>query len=1537
MMSARNILRIGLDVGSTTVKIVVYDSDFNLLYEQYQRHFSDIRKTITELLNATCTRYEGELAAVAVTGSGGILVSKWLGLPFVQEVIAGAKAVEHFIPQTDVAIELGGEDAKITYFTNGVEQRMNGTCAGGTGAFVDQMAALLKTDAQGLDDLAYGYSTIYPIASRCGVFAKSDIQPLLNEGASRKDIAASVFQSIVNQTISGLACGRPIRGNIAFLGGPLCFLPQLRERFIATLNLTPEQVILPDRSHLFAAIGAALAAPEVGVAGRNGGSGGVAVGSANENGDNTGMSAGGGIVEMGELLGRLGRLGAVEAAEVKRLPPLFASEVEYQAFESRHKKAAVRKKPLHAHNGECYLGIDAGSTTTKLALTDRGGALLYSHYSPNGGNPLLSTVDALRALYAGLPDSAYIAGATVTGYGENLIKTALNADYGEIETIAHYKAAKKFLPSVEFILDVGGQDMKCMKIRDGSIESIMLNEACSSGCGSFLETFAQSLELGLDAFIGLAVRSRSPVDLGSRCTVFMNSRVKQAQKEGADAGDISAGLSYSVIKNALYKVIKIRKPEDMGEKVIVQGGTFLNDAVLRAFEQMAGREAVRPDIAGLMGAYGAALTACERVCQSEQASQAAPSAPVRSTILGPDQLEHFNFSASTRRCGLCGNGCTLTVNDFGAGRQMITGNRCERGAGIERTRDPLPDLYAYKYRRTFSHYRPLAADDAPRGRVGIPRVLNIYENYPFWFTFFTELKFRVLLSPRSTKQIYELGIESMPSESVCYPGKLVHGHISSLVSERPDFIFHPCITHEVREDKGADNCFNCPIVTSYPEVIKNNMDEIEESHVRYLNPFLPFRDLEKLKKRLYDELSGHCRGAAVTFEEIGTAVDRASEEYERFKADIRGEGERALRIIEEKGVMGIVLAGRPYHIDPEINHGIPEMITGLGMAVLSEDSVAHLAPLERPIRAVDQWAYHTRLYSAANFTGLHKNLELIQLNSFGCGIDAITTDQVHEILHAYGKLHTVLKIDEVNNLGAARIRIRSLQSAIIERQSEAAGGAGRARGKAGHLHNIASRLEGGISHLQGGITHIQGGINHIQGGINHIQGGINHLADGISHLQGGISQIQGGMGYLFDKIKFTKKMRKRHTILAPQMSPIHFQFLETAFHASGYNLEVLPGTDDVRQIDEGLKHVNNDACYPSILVVGQIIAALKSGLYDIDSVSVLISQTGGGCRATNYIGFIRKALRDSGFDHVPVISLNMLSIEKNPGFKLTPLMLVKVMMGILFGDLLMKLVLATRPYEAVPGSVDALCESYVERCKNSVRKGRLIGFNRTAADIIKAFDEIELIDMTKPKVGLVGEILVKFHPGANNRVIDLLESEGAEAVVPDLMGFILYCAYGTRFNWKYLDGKWYVWLLGSIVIRFVEFISSVMYRKLAASRRFAPPGSVRGLAGAAGEILSLGNTTGEGWLLTAEMVELICEGASNIICMQPFACLPNHITGKGMIKELKRRYPQANIVAVDYDPGASEVNQLNRIKLMLSVAFRELGSAGMGAGAGVRA
>lgn len=1404
-----NIFYIGLDAGSTTVKLVVLDKDYSIIYSRYQRHFSDIRNTIKSLIKEACERFEDSTISVTVTGSGGLLVSGWLDIPFVQEVIAGTNAVERFYLGTDVAIELGGEDAKITYFDGQMEQRMNGTCAGGTGAFIDQMASLLKTDASGLNELAKGCKAIYPIASRCGVFAKTDIQPLLNEGAAREDIAASIFQAVVNQTISGLACGKPIKGTVAFLGGPLYFLSELGKRFTETLNLNDNQAIFPENAQLLVAIGAALS-------------------SSHEN-----------TMLFKDLLDRLENPGSTDEEGIGNLSPLFLNEEEYKVFRDRQDMYKAKRRELSAYKGLCFLGLDAGSTTTKAVLTDSQGNLLYSYYKSNEGSPLKSALYILKDIYKKLPPGVKISSSAVTGYGEGLIKAALSVDIGEIETVAHYKAAQFFLPGVEFILDIGGQDMKCLRVKDGVIDSILLNEACSSGCGSFLETFANSLGMTIQDFAKSALFSKKPVDLGTRCTVFMNSRVKQAQKEGAEVGDISAGLSYSVIKNALMKVIKIRDPKDMGEKIIAQGGTFHNDAVLRSFELISGREVVRPDIAGLMGAFGAALIARERFNEG-----------YASTLLKEEMLQSFSVDTSIRRCGLCGNNCLLTVNKFSDGGQFISGNRCERGAGEDKKDEDIPNLFEYKYKRIFG-YKPLSLEQAKRGVVGIPRVLNIYENYPFWFTFFTELGFRVELSQRSSRKVYEMGMDSIPSESVCYPAKIAHGHIMSLIKRGIKFIFYPCIPLEKKEQEEANNHFNCPVVTSYPEVIKNNIGQLKEEGVLFMNPFLPIDDKKRLTERLYEEF----KSFGIEKWEILHAVDSAWQEASDAKCDIRKKGEEALEYIERTGINGIVLSGRPYQDDPEIHHGIPDLITSFKMAVLTEDSVAHLGKVERPLRVVDQWVYHSRLYAAASFTAQRDDLELVQLNSFGCGLDAVTTDQVKELLERHGKIYTVIKIDEGNNLGAVRIRIRSLKAAMEERE----------------------------------------------------RSGIKPKAQELSQR----------------RVLFTRAMKPRHTILAPQMSPIHFQFLQEAFNVCGYNVEILPSVDK-NAVDEGLKYVNNDACYPSILVVGQIIEALKSGRYDLDNTSVIITQTGGGCRATNYIGFLRKALKDAGLNNVPVISLNASGMERNPGFKITPGLINKSLMAIMYGDLFMNVLYRVRPYEKVPGSANALYESWVDICKKSVRSGYRSTFKKNIKAIVRDFDSLEIVDTIKPRVGLVGEILVKFHPTANNNIVDIIEKEGAEAVMPDLMGFLLYTAYNHEFKHKYLSGSKKSRILGRIAIWFIEYYRRGLKRALKKSRRFHPPGSIDKLAKDASEILSIGNQMGEGWFLTGEMVELIKSEVPNIICMQPFACLPNHITGKGAIKELRLRFPMANIAAIDYDPGASEVNQLNRIKLMLSTAYKNM-------------
>ena len=1403
--------KLGIDIGSTTVKVSIIEDGGKLLFADYKRHFANIQETLADLLREGEEKLGALTVEPVITGSGGLTLSKHLGIPFVQEVVAVATSLKDYAPQTDVAIELGGEDAKIIYFTGGIDQRMNGICAGGTGSFIDQMASLLQTDASGLNEYAKNYKAIYPIAARCGVFAKTDIQPLINEGATKEDLSASIFQAVVNQTISGLACGKPIRGNVAFLGGPLHFLSELRAAFIRTLNLGTDQIIAPDHSHLFAAIGAAM----------------------NSDPKTT--------ASLHDLIERLSH-GIKMDFEVKRMEPLFTDEADYEKFRTRHASHDVKKGDLATYEGNCYLGIDAGSTTTKVALVGEDGSLLYRFYSNNNGSPLATAIRAMQEIHDQLPEKAQIAYSCSTGYGEALLKSALMLDEGEVETISHYYAAAAFEPDVDCILDIGGQDMKCIKIKDGTVDSVQLNEACSSGCGSFIETFAKSLNYSVQDFAREALFAKNPTDLGTRCTVFMNSNVKQAQKEGASVADISAGLAYSVIKNALFKVIKITNASDLGKHVVVQGGTFYNDAVLRSFEKISGCEAVRPDIAGIMGAYGAALIARERYDASKT-----------TTMLPIDKILSLTYKTTMARCQGCTNHCVLTINRFDGGRQFVTGNRCERGLGGNKQKKDIPNLFDYKYHRMFD-YEPLTADLAPRGTVGIPRVLNMYENYPFWAVFFRELGYRTVLSPKSTRQIYELGIESIPSESECYPAKLAHGHIEWLIRQGLTYIFYPCVPYERNETPEAGNHYNCPMVTSYAENIKNNVESLTDHKVHFRNPFMAFTNEEILTKRLVEEFT---KDQAIPEKEIRAAAHKAWQELIASRQDMEKKGEEVIAWLKETGHHGIVLAGRPYHVDPEINHGIPELITSYGFAVLTEDSVSHLGRVDRPLIVTDQWMYHSRLYEAASYVKTQPNLDLIQLNSFGCGLDAVTTDQVNDILTRSGKIYTLLKIDEVNNLGAARIRVRSLIAAIRVREMR-------------HYHKpIVSSA--------------------------------------------------------YSRVYFTKEMKKNYTILCPQMSPIHFDLIEPAVRSCGYNLEVLQNSDRTA-IDTGLKYVNNDACYPSLIVVGQIMDALLSGKYDLEHTAVIMSQTGGGCRASNYIGFIRRALERAGMPQIPVISLNANGMETNPGFKITLPLLTKAMQAVVYGDLFMRVLYATRPYEAKAGSANALHEKWKAICIKSLQKHSLsmAEFNRNIRGIIHDFDELPRRDVQKPRVGIVGEILVKFSPLANNHVVELLEAEGAEAVMPDLLDFLLYCFYNSNFKADNLGGKRSTAHLCNMGISLLEYFRRTCRRELERSTHFLPPARIQDLASMAKHYVSLGNQTGEGWFLTGEMLELIHSGTTNIICTQPFGCLPNHIVGKGVIKGLRASHPEANIIAVDYDPGASEVNQLNRIKLMLSTAQKNL-------------
>ena len=975
-------LRVGIDIGSTTVKVVVLDEDNQLLFRSYERHYSKTRERACETLRSIQDMLAGQDIKLVITGSAGLGVAKAAGLDFVQEVYATAAAVNTYIPDTDAVIELGGEDAKIIFFGGALEERMNGSCAGGTGAFIDQMATLMNVTVNELDELSLKHEKIYPIASRCGVFAKSDIQPILNQGGRKEDVAASIFQAVVDQTVAGLTQGRELKGKIVFLGGPLHFLMGLRQRFVETLGLDEEHAIFPEDGDCFAAMGAALCSADY-------------------------------EARPFEELLRLLEESRGATSTVDTMPPLFESQEEYDAFTARHNASTPPQLDIAAYTGDAYLGIDAGSTTTKMVLIAPDGGLLYTYYHSNLGNPVAIVLEQLQEIYRLCGDRITIKGSAVTGYGEDLIKNAFSCDLGLVETVAHYRAAAHFNPDVDFIIDIGGQDMKCFKIRNGAVDSIMLNEACSSGCGSFIETFAKALGYNIADFSKLGLFSPRPVNLGSRCTVFMNSSVKQAQKDGASVEDISAGLSISIVKNAVYKVIRAANADDLGQHIVVQGGTFYNDAVLRAFEQELGREVTRPTIAGIMGAFGAALAARNLGLE-------------RSTLLGPEALETFSHTAKPVTCNLCTNHCALTVNTFDGGRRFISGNRCSRPLGKEKVE--LPDLYRYKYQKLRA-MEGKGCGDGSRGRVGIPFGLNMYENLPFWFELFTRLNFEVVLSPESSRKLYIKGQRTIPSDTVCYPAKLLHGHVEALVEAGVDAIFYPCMPYNF-DEKTSDNFYNCPVVAYYPELLAANVPDLKKT--RFLNPYTGLhrpRDYERIGSQWFADTFG------VPRKEAAAAIRAAYEAYDAYKEDIRATGQAYIDQARKEGRSIIVLAGRPYHIDPEINHGINDLITSFGFVLVSEDAVAFHEGYA-PRKVLNQWTFQSRMYNAARYVCEQPDMQLIQLVSFGCGTDAITGDEVRSILESGGKLYTQLKIDDISNLGAVRIRVRSLMAAMEEREKQ---------------------------------------------------------------------------------------------------------------------------------------------------------------------------------------------------------------------------------------------------------------------------------------------------------------------------------------------------------------------------------------------------------------------------------------------------------------------------------------------------------------------
>lgn len=1648
-------LRVGLDIGSTTVKAVVLDQSDSLgdtLFSDYRRHHANVRATVAGLLVDIHKKLVDlgrgdEPIRLSITGSGGLALADNLHVPFIQEVIAETEAIDKEYPQADVIIELGGEDAKITYLKPTPEQRMNGSCAGGTGAFIDQMSTLLDTDAAGLNEMAKSYENLYPIASRCGVFAKTDLQPLINDGAAKPDLAASIFTAVATQTIAGLASGRPIHGTVIFLGGPLFFMSELRAAFQRALEGKVDEFIVPTDAHLYVAYGSAL--------------------QADTDSDDQGHHFE--AYTCDEILKRLDELKNLPS-NTPTMPPLFPTEADREDFNKRHHKEHIHIGTLEGAHGPHFLGIDAGSTTIKATLVNDDREIVWSSYANNEGSPLTAAINIVKKIQSELPEGAWIARSCATGYGEGLITTGLHLDEGVVETMAHYRGAEMVSPGVTAVIDIGGQDMKYLAITDGVIDSIAVNEACSSGCGSFLQTFAMSMGLTIQEFTQKALASTHPVDLGSRCTVFMNSSVKQAQKEGASIEDIAAGLCYSVVRNALYKVIKLRDSGELGDTVVVQGGTFLNDAVLRAFELLTEREVTRPNIAGLMGAFGAALTArmhyediadddnahvgadgrsVDAAAAEESAAGDEPNAAAHageivvdgvrhtvSSILTGEALNEMSMTTERDVCKLCQNHCKLTITTFSDGSRFVTGNRCERGGDAKKKRSDRPNLYDYKYKRCFA-YRRLTDKNATRGEIGIPRALNMYENYPFWFTLLTSLGFKVMISGRSSHELFETGIESIASENICYPAKLVHGHIKWLLNKGMKTIFYPCVSYEDNLVPNTDNHYNCPVVANYPLVVGANMPELRDPDVRYMHPYFNLANHELMVDRIVEEFAW----ASVSREEAETAVKAAYAEDKVFKHDVQQEGLKALAYMKEHDCRGIVLAGRPYHIDPEINHGIPETICALGMVVLSEDSICELQPGEKldltdflsegeedprkknangfrhvddrkvtvnrmPLRVTNQWAYHSRLYAAAHFVASYPGLELVQLNSFGCGLDAITTDQVAEILADKADVYTLLKIDEVSNLGAAKIRLRSLKAAVEEREANKARMAKAALATSDESGSAESDAPRNAAHAaaQAAVAAAEAKVKAADRPVDAADAGSDAAAPANAPKSTGFRKTGSkaptpGRQVLLDatmaanpkltkamrdaskraakrdiadvrlaalgdgttndaanaksksaksksghnnatmsryahREKFVKDMKKDYTIVAPQMSPIHFSLVESVIRSGGYKFDILKHASR-EDVETGLKYVNNDACYPAIMVIGQLIDAILEGKYDPDKVCLAITQTGGMCRATNYFGLIRKALIDAGYPQIPVIAISTQGLEDNPGFKVTPALLHRTVKALILGDLLMKCLYRVRPYEVEKGAANRLYEQWDVIVREALEHH---GFSKTAAktpwlkrrylpypvlarEIVKSFDALPLKDVPrKVRVGVVGEILVKYQPDANNHVVDVIESQDCEAVVPGIMEFMTTRPYITDWNEKYLGTGGNKTLYALMRWSLDRYNAPIKAAIATSHGKFKQDDPMPELVEKAAEVTSIGVQAGEGWLLTAEILELIEQGCPNVICAQPFACLPNHVTGRGMFGKIRRLHPEANIVSIDYDPGASEANQLNRIKLMIAAA-----------------
>ncbi|MCB4203482.1 acyl-CoA dehydratase activase [Deferribacterales bacterium Es71-Z0220] len=1437
---ADNLYFTGIDIGSTTAKAVVLDKEGGMVFSRYCRHQGKTVETTRGIFKEALEELGDVELDLAVTGSAGMGAAEFFGLPFVQEVVASAHYIEKFLPGVRTFIEIGGEDSKIIFFDdNGrPDIRMNGSCAGGTGAFIDQMAVLLGVDVAELNVLAGKATNIYPIASRCGVFAKTDIQALLSRHVSKEDVAASIFHSVALQVITALSRGREMERKILIGGGPLTFYPNLRKAFANLLGIEhPDDLVLPDHPELLPAMGAAMV--------RNG------------------KPCRGRISNFLSMSER--GVSRATNSGTKRLPPLFASNYEFEIWQKRHERNLVPRIDLPEAKGkDLFLGVDSGSTTTKIVLVDEKGKLVLSYYGPNNGDPIQAVKKGLaefRKKFVSAGFAPRITRTAATGYGESLIRTAFGLDDGLVETMAHYRAARRFEPDVSFILDIGGQDMKAIYIHDNAVAEIQINEACSSGCGSFIETFARSLGYSVQEFAEIACDSKSPFDLGTRCTVFMNSKVKQALREGATVGDISAGLAYSVIKNALYKVLKLKDVDVLGDKIVVQGGTFRNPAVLRALEVLLNKEVMRPDISELMGAYGAALTALA----NHRAHVVAAVAPQQEALKGPDRpgretddlvfeklVMGSGFSKKEIRCRGCENQCRVLKLTFSNGNHFYTGNRCERRFSNNpdaqrKGRNLIDDQIRLLFERNTE------PEGEPIFTYGIPRCLNMYENFPFWCAFLTTCGFRVVLSSESGFKLYEKGSATVMSENICFPAKLAHGHIFDLIGKKVDRIFYPTVVYEQEEYENALNTYNCPVVTGYPDLLKSAVNPERKFGIPLDNPVISFKDFNRLKDQLYLFF----KQSGINYRTVSEGVEKGMAAQSDYRKQLRSMAKTLLSKADAGGRTTVVLAGRPYHADPLVNHGIPNLLTELGVDVISETAVplnADAVSLE-DVNVLTQWSYANRLYAAAGWVTDTANAQMVQLSSFGCGPDAVSTDEVKEILRHGGKIHTLIKMDEIVNVGAVRIRLRSMLDAVKEKN---------------------------------GKTNAT------------------------------------GTGTMKKNRAVVEEDRKR-ILIAPYFSPFYSPLIPSAFRPLGYRVEVLPPQDRV-SVEWGLKTINNDMCYPAILVAGDIIKAFQSGRYDPENTAVILTQTGGQCRASSYVSLIRKGLAAADLDEVPVIAISNEEIDPQPGFKIDKKGLIKRLgLGIIFADPLARMYLATMVREKVPGTSKNLHEKYLFEMETGIENADYYYLLNLLKRAVADFNRVEINDKTVPRVGIVGEIFVKYNFFSNGNIIDWLSGQGVEVVLPPIQSFFAQRFINETYNQKAFFKRS---LADRIKYRLLEIYSRYhigqIERVMQGFRFYKKAHDLRELAEITDEVVSLANQFGEGWLLTAEMIAMLNEGIGNIVCLQPFGCIANHITGKGMENKLKEMFPSLNLLSLDMDAGASEVNLLNRLHFMVTAAREEV-------------